>query len=89
MWQRSQRDANHDARVDLDDFNRLAQNFGQTPRDASQGDFNYDGTVNLDDFNILAQRFGTVLPAARGGATGLFNGGKGVSDDDDTLGELA
>jgi hypothetical protein len=82
-------DANHDARVDLDDFNRLAQNFGQTPRDASQGDFNYDGTVNLDDFNILAQRFGTVLPAARGGATGLFNGGKGVSDDDDTLGELA
>ena len=43
------------------DFNVLAANFGQSPRDFTQGDFNYDGTVNLDDFNILASRFGTVV----------------------------
>jgi hypothetical protein len=54
-------DANHDGRVNLADFNILAANFGQTPRDFTQGDFNYDGTVNLSDFNILASRFGTVL----------------------------
>ena len=47
-------DANRDMRVNLQDFNRLASNFGQFPRDFSQADFNYDGTVNLQDFNLLA-----------------------------------
>jgi hypothetical protein len=54
-------DANRDGRVNLDDFNVLAANFGQANRTFGQGDFNYDGTVNLADFNILAQRFGTAL----------------------------
>jgi hypothetical protein len=54
-------DANRDGRVNLDDFNILAANFGQTNRSFSQGDFNYDGQVNLEDFNILAGRFGTVV----------------------------
>jgi hypothetical protein len=54
-------DANGDGRVNLDDFNVLATNFGQSPRDFTQGDFNYNGAVNLDDFNLLASRFGTVL----------------------------
>jgi len=64
-----QGDATHDGRVNLDDFNRLAANFGQSPRDFTQGDFNYDNVVNLDDFNILAARFGNVLagPAAQPG----------------------
>ena len=58
-------DANRDARVNLDDFNILAANFGQSGRNFTQGDFTYDGTVNLDDFNILASRFGqSVAPAA-------------------------
>ena len=45
-------DANHDGRVNLDDFNVLAANFGQSGRDGSTGDFTYDGIVNLDDFNV-------------------------------------
>jgi hypothetical protein len=56
-------DANHDARVNLTDFNILAANFGQSSRDFTQGDFNYDTIVNLQDFNLLASRFGTVLTA--------------------------
>jgi hypothetical protein len=58
-----QADANHDAAVNLGDFNIIAANFGQSPRDFTQGDFNYDGVVNLTDFNILAARFGNVLTA--------------------------
>ena len=61
-------DANQDAQVNLQDFNILASNFGQSPRTFSQGDFNYDGLVNLADFNVLASRFGTGLsPATFGG----------------------
>jgi hypothetical protein len=58
-----QGDANGDGRVNLNDFNILAANFGQGPRDFTQGDFDYSGAVNLSDFNILAARFGQVLPA--------------------------
>jgi hypothetical protein len=54
-------DANHDRAVNLQDFNILASNFGQSDRTFSQGDFNYDGTVNLADFNILASHVGQVL----------------------------
>ncbi len=64
-------DANHDARVNLLDFNLLAANFGQNNRDFSQGDFNYDTFVNLADFNVLAGRFGAALgPAATGASFG-------------------
>jgi agmatine/peptidylarginine deiminase len=57
-------DADRDARVNLNDFNILAANFGQSPRTFSQGDFDYDGVVNLNDFNILAARFGFALGGA-------------------------
>ena len=64
-------DANHDAAVNLADFNILATNFGQSPRDFTQGDFNYDGIVNLADFNVLAGRFGaSVAPAATSSTSG-------------------
>jgi hypothetical protein len=66
-------DANHDGRVNLDDFNVLAANFGQFNRTFNQGDFNYDGTVNLDDFNILASRFGTNLNTGRTGTAKDFD----------------
>jgi hypothetical protein len=60
-------DANRDGRVNLQDFNILAGNFGQAPRDFAHGDFNYDGVVNLADFNVLAARFGAaVAPEAAG-----------------------
>ena len=67
-------DANGDGRVNLGDFNILAANFGQSPRDFTQGDFDYNGLVNLRDFNILAGRFGAVAgpggePPARPGAS--------------------
>jgi T5SS/PEP-CTERM-associated repeat protein len=51
-------DANLDGSVNLQDFNTLAANFGQSNRFWRQGDFNYDGTVNLQDFNRLAANFG-------------------------------
>ena len=57
-------DANRDARVNLQDFNILTLNFGQSNRTFSQGDFNYDNVVNLLDFNVLTNRFGTELPPA-------------------------
>ena len=59
-------DANHDGTVNLDDFNIMAANFGQSPRDFGQGDFTYDGIVNLDDFNVLASRFGTSVATTDG-----------------------
>jgi len=78
-------DANHDAIVNLTDFNRLASNFGQSPRDFTQGDFNYDNVVNLADFNLFASRFGASVsldpdsPFSRGGG--------GAQDEDDEDGD--
>ncbi len=60
-------DADLNAVVNLDDFNRLAANFGQSNRFWSQGDFNYNMIVNLDDFNLLAANFG--LSAGPNGPT--------------------
>jgi hypothetical protein len=47
--------------VNLNDFNILASNFGQSGTTFSQADFSYDGITNLDDFNILAGKFGAAL----------------------------
>ena len=58
-----QGDANHDGRVNLQDFNRLAGNFGQGNRTFSQGDFNYDDIVDISDFSLLALAFNQSLPA--------------------------
>lgn len=69
-----QGDANHDAIVNLSDFNRLATNFGLSPRDFTEGDFNYDGTVNLADFNLLAGRFGMSVAPAISQRAGTFGG---------------
>ncbi len=60
-------DANLDGLVNLQDFNRLAGNFGNPAAVWSQGDFNYDGLVNLQDFNRLAGNFG--LSAGADGPT--------------------
>ena len=80
-------DANRDGRVNLDDFNVLATNFGQTGRTFSQGNFNYDagGNVNLDDFNVLASRFGTVLAGPSAGASSIFGRSRGGSSDTDDV----
>lgn len=64
-------DANHDRSVNLQDFNILAANFGQSSRDFTQGDFNYDTMVTLPDFNILAGRFGQVLAAEPFGSNSI------------------
>jgi hypothetical protein len=99
-----QGDATRDRTVNLNDFNVVAANFGQSPRDFSQGDFTYDGIVNLDDFNVLASRFGqTVGPASAASAAGAltsgatlrsggspFGDGTSIGDDDERpLDELA
>jgi hypothetical protein len=77
-------DANHDGRVNLADFNILADNFGQSPRDFTQGDFNYNGAVTLPDFNLLADRFGQVLFSPASGRGSIFGGG-GIADEDDEV----
>jgi hypothetical protein len=74
-------DANNDGNVNLQDFNRLAINFGQSDRDFTQGDFNYDTIVNLQDFNVLASQFGQMLPPARIG----FGDIGGDDDEGDDL----
>ena len=62
-------DADLNGNVNLGDFNRLAANFGQSPRRWSQGDFTFDQNVNLADFNRLAANFGmSVAPGV--GVTG-------------------
>ena len=82
-------DANNDGRVNLDDFNVVAANFGQSPRDYSQGDFDYSGNVNLNDFNILAARFGQVLAGPSPDSTPSRPTGTDLlGDKDDTLGDL-
>jgi uncharacterized lipoprotein YddW (UPF0748 family) len=63
-------DANLDGRVDLDDFNTLASNFGQAVNGWALGDFTLNGTVDLDDFNILASHFGLGA-----GADGVVDAG--------------
>jgi hypothetical protein len=68
-------DADLNGMVNLSDFNRLAANFGQSPRRWSQGDFTYDQNVNLSDFNRLAANFGMMLAdGGRGGATIVDSG---------------
>jgi hypothetical protein len=51
-------DADLSGTVNLQDFNRLAANFGSATAVWSQGDFDYNGSVNLQDFNRLAANFG-------------------------------
>jgi len=61
-------DADLSRRVDLNDFTRLAANFGFTGQLWTEGDFNYDGNVTLDDFTLLAANFGYNFVGARPGA---------------------
>jgi hypothetical protein len=74
-------DANLDGNVNLQDFNRLAGNFGTAGRRWSHGDFNFDGNVNLQDFNRLAAHFG------QGGfaADSSVIGDTGIDLDDEAL----
>jgi hypothetical protein len=81
-------DANHDGRVNLQDFNILAANFGHANRTFSQGDFNYDTIVNLQDFNVLAGRFGATLGASAGAAGNSEDGRRGDHDRSDELEDL-
>ena len=78
-------DANRDGQVNLQDFNILASNFGQSNRTFTQGDFNYDGTVNLQDFNILAGRFGQSLAPA---TTPASEDDSAKVEEDDAVEEL-
>jgi hypothetical protein len=60
-------DATLDGVVNLNDFNKLAANFGADGKIWATGDFNFDGIVSLHDFNLLAANFG--LSAGPGGPT--------------------
>jgi murein DD-endopeptidase MepM/ murein hydrolase activator NlpD len=58
-------DANRDRKVDTQDFNILAANFGGSNKVFSQGNFNYDalGTVDSADFNLFIAQYGKQLAA--------------------------
>jgi hypothetical protein len=60
-------DADLNRTVNLNDFNRLAANFGGSNTRWSQGNFNYDNNTNLDDFNRLAANFGLSAAIAPDG----------------------
>ena len=75
-------DADLNRVVNLNDFNRVAANFGQSNRRWSQGDFTFDGLVNLDDFNRLAANFGLGAGAAPS-RPGLAGRGSTANHDDD------
>ncbi len=60
-------DADLNGVVNLNDFNKLAANFGRTGALWTDGDFDYSGVVNLSDFNRLAANFG--LSAGPNGPT--------------------
>ena len=65
-------DTDLDRGVSINDFNRLAGNFGVASSKLwFDGDFDYDGGVSINDFNLLAANFGKTLaapaPAPRGG----------------------
>ncbi len=51
-------DANLDGVVNLNDFNRLAANFGGSGKIWATADFNFDGIVSLHDFNLMSANFG-------------------------------
>ena len=59
-------DTDLDRGVSINDFNRLAVNFGTTSKTWFGGDFDNDGGVSINDFNLLAANFGKTLavPAA-------------------------
>ena len=76
-------DANLDGSVNLQDFNRVAANFGQADTSWFQGNFNYDGATNLQDFNLLAGNFGLSAAAASVGA-GTSSSKRGGQSDDET-----
>jgi hypothetical protein len=71
-------DANLDRVVNLNDFNRLAANFGSTNAFWHQGNFNYDANVNLNDFNLLAAHFGQAAGPAGPAGAGGDNDGEGA-----------
>ena len=75
-------DANLDGAVNLQDFNRLAVNFGQVNSNWNQGNFNYDLATNLLDFNLLAGNFGQSVAAA-GTSSGQQSGGRDERSDDE------
>lgn len=57
-----QGDANHDGRVDFNDFLRLSAEFGKSGAVWEDGDFNADGSVDFADFIVLAANFTTDQP---------------------------
>jgi hypothetical protein len=79
-------DANLTGNVNLQDFNRLAANFGASPRRWVHGNFDFDNDVDLPDFNRLAAHFGAsglspdMLPPGAVTAAGISRGTSGEED---------
>jgi alpha-L-arabinofuranosidase len=75
-----QGDANRDRKVDTQDFNVLAANFGAANRTFSQGNFDLAGNVDSLDFNAFASRYGKRLaPPSTALPLGAANAIQGVA----------
>jgi hypothetical protein len=83
-------DANLGGNVDLADFNKLASNFGASPRSWSQGNFDYDNDVDLSDFNKMASNFGlATAPTAAAGRGSVLTPQRRAALLDELLGGSA
>ena len=61
-------DTDLDGGVSINDFNRLAANFGVPSGTLwANGDFDLDRGVSINDFNLLAANFGKTLPSSAAG----------------------
>ena len=51
-------DTDNNGGINIDDLNKVVQNFGKTAGFPAEADINGDGGVNIDDLNIVVSNFG-------------------------------
>ena len=51
-------DTDNSGGINIDDLNKVVQNFGKTTGFPTEADINGDGGVNIDDLNIVVSNFG-------------------------------
>jgi hypothetical protein len=73
-------DSDLNGNVNLNDFNRLAANFGTANKRWIHGDSDYNLSINLIDFNKLAATFGLSGLGPNGSGSPFF-GGKSIADE--------
>jgi hypothetical protein len=75
-------DANRSRNVNLQDFNVLAANYGQSGRTFSQGNYDYDPDGNVDDldYGVLKAHFGLTMPVPPSGPNEIMVTARALPD---------